>query len=146
MPSPSVPHVDYVSLHEFRSAIRSFLAFSEDAARSAGLDPQQHQLILTVKARDGGGGLAIGELADRLHLRHHTVVELCDRAIRNDLVTRHRDERDRRVVRLRLTPRGEEMLRDLSAHHVRELEAAGPVLVRALESVLRGGHTLAAGR
>ncbi len=144
MPSSTVSHVDYVSLHEFRYAIRSFLAFSEEAARSAGLDPQQHQLILTVKARDGGGGLAIGELADRLHLRHHSVVELCDRAIRNDLVTRHRDDRDRRVVRLRLTPRGEAMLQELSAHNIRELESAGPVLVQALEAVLRGGRSLAA--
>lgn len=139
MPPASPPTVDYQGLHEFRFAIRSFLAFSEDAARAAGLDPQQHQLILAIKARNSGSGLAVGEAAERLHLRHHTVVELCDRAIRNDLVTRHRDEEDRRVVRLGLTPHGEAVLRALSEHHLRELESAGPVLVQALEAVLAGG-------
>ena len=146
MPSASPPSVDYESLHEFRYAIRGFLAFSEDAARAAGLDPQQHQLILAIKARDTGHGLAIGEVAERLHLRHHSVVELGDRAIKNDLVTRHRDQADRRVVRLSLTPHGEAVLKDLSEHHVRELEAAGPVLVRALESVLGAGRLAVSSR
>lgn len=136
MPSSSPTTVDYRALHEFRFAIRSFLAFSEEAARSAGLDPQQHQLILAVKALDTGAGLTVGEIAERLHLRHHSVVELCDRAIKNDLVTRHRDETDRRVVRVQLTNRGETVLRELSAHHLRELQTAGPILVRALEAIL----------
>ncbi len=132
--------VDYEGLHEFRFAIRRFLSFSDHAAREAGVDPQQHQLLLAIKARGGAAGLTIGEAADRLMLRHHSMVELVDRAIRNGLVTRHRDELDRRIVRLQLSPHGEDTLHELSRHHVRELRGAGPALVRALESVLATGH------
>ena len=136
MRTVSPPSVDYAALHEFRYVIRGFISISEEAARNAGLDPQQHQLILAIKACDRGDGLTIGEAAHRLHLRHRTMVELVDRAIRNELVTRERDHLDRRVVRLRLTTHGEAVLRDLSAHHTRELETAGPVLVRALGTVI----------
>jgi DNA-binding MarR family transcriptional regulator len=133
---PTAIAVDDSALHEFRFAIRKFLAFSEQAARSAHLDPQQHQLMLAIRARGGPEGLNISEAAERMLLRHHTMVELVDRAIRNQLVSRSRDQHDRRVVRLRLTPHGEQVLDELSAHHVRELETAGPVLVQALETVL----------
>ena len=40
---------DYASLSEFRYQLRLFLRFSEDAARAAGLEPQQHQLMLAAK-------------------------------------------------------------------------------------------------
>lgn len=141
MPQAVIP-VDYASLHDFRFAIRRFLAFSEDAARAIGIDPQQHQLLLSIRASDHESGLTIGEAADSLLLRHHSTVELVDRAIRNDLVTRTRDSDDRRVVRLGLSPRGESVLRELSQHHVRELRAAGPALVNLLASILNSGSTI----
>ncbi len=140
MTSAAAPGVDYAGLHEFRYAIRRFLSFSEHAAREAGVDPQQHQLLLAIKARGDANGLTIGEAADRLLLRHHSMVELVDRAIRNGLVTRHRDDLDRRVVRLQLSARGEALLRELTEHHVRELRSAGPALVTALQSVLATGR------
>lgn len=140
MTSAAAPAVDYAGLHEFRYAIRRFLSFSEHAAREAGVDPQQHQLLLAVKALGGSDGLTIGEAADRLLLRHHSMVELVDRAIRSGLVTRHRDELDRRVVRLQLSAKGEALLRELTAHHLRELRSAGPALVANLQSVLATGH------
>lgn len=136
MTSAAPPAVDYRGLHEFRYAIRRFLAFSEHAARDAGVDPQQHQLLLVIQALGGEDGLTISEAADRLLLRHHSMVELVDRAIRNQLVTRHRDPLDRRVARLQLSPHGEALLRELSQHHLRELRTAGPALVAALQSVL----------
>jgi DNA-binding MarR family transcriptional regulator len=97
-------------------------------------------LLLAVKALGGSDGLTIGEAADRLLLRHHSMVELVDRAIRSGLVTRHRDELDRRVVRLQLSAKGEALLRELTAHHLRELRSAGPALVANLQSVLAAGH------
>lgn len=135
MPAAS-PSVDYTGLHDFRVAIRRFLAFSEEAARAHGIDPQQHQLLLAIRASSDNDGLTIGEAADSLMLRHHSTGELVDRAIRNDLVTRTRDKLDRRVVRLGLSKHGEAILRELSEHHVRELRAAGPALVDVLASIL----------
>src|ERR1700746_1162097 len=46
---------DYQSLAELRYQIRCFLAFSEQAARAAGLEPRQHQLMLGLKGLPRGG-------------------------------------------------------------------------------------------
>src|SRR5262245_38534659 len=70
---------EYRALAEFRYLVRRFLAFSEAAARAAGLRPQQHQLLLAVKGLPAGMKPTIRVLAERLQLRHHSTVELADR-------------------------------------------------------------------
>ncbi len=130
--------VDYRALAEFRYQIRRFLRFSEDAARAAGLEPQQHQLLLAVKGLPEGKEPTIGELADRLQIRHHSVVELIDRLESRGLARRQRSSEDRRKVRVELTPDGERILESLTVEHRNELEAAGPTLLKALEELL--GH------
>jgi DNA-binding MarR family transcriptional regulator len=125
---------DYRALAEFRYQIRRFLRFSEEAARQAGLEPAQHQLLLAVKAYTGEP--AVGDLAERLQLRHHSVVGLIDRLAEGGLVRRNRAENDRRQVRVRLTLKGETVLRNLSLEHRAELGAAGSALAAALEAIL----------
>src|SRR5881409_2559150 len=87
---------DYQALAEFRYQIRRFLRFSEQMARAAGIEPQQHQLLLAVKGLPEGRRAIIGELADRLQLQHHSVVELVDRLEERGFVQRNRDEGDQR--------------------------------------------------
>ena len=70
---------DYQELAEFRYLLRNFLAFSEEAARKAGLAPQQHQALLAVKGFPGDAPPSMGELAQRLGIRHHSAVGLVDR-------------------------------------------------------------------
>ena len=125
---------DYQALAEFRYQIRRFLRFSEQAARRAGLEPAQHQLLLAVKAH--GGRPTVGELAERLQLRHHSVVGLVDRLAEAGAVRRGRPNGDRRQVRIALTRQGSQVLRRLSLEHRAELESAGTALVSALESIL----------
>lgn len=125
---------DYQALAEFRYQIRRFLRFSEQAARRAGLEPRQHQLLLAVKAHRGEP--SVGEVAERLQLRHHSVVELIDRLAGRGMVERSRAETDRRHVCVRLTRKGEAVLRRLSLDHHAELRSAGEALVGALENVL----------
>jgi DNA-binding MarR family transcriptional regulator len=113
---------DYASLARFRRALRSFLAFSEQAARAAGITPAQHQLLLAVKGTEAAEPPpSIGAVADALKLRHHSVVELVDRAVAAGLVHREQDPDDARCQRLILTPLGEGKLRDLSVLHSGEL-------------------------
>ena len=126
----------YAALAEFRYAICRFLAFSERAARAAGLEPRQHQALLAVKGFGGRRGLAIKDLAERLQLRHNTAVELADRMARLGLVRRAPDAADGRVVLLRLTRRGEARLASLTAVHREELARVGPELRRRLGRVL----------
>ena len=124
--------VDYAALAEFRYALRKFLAFSETAAAAAGLTSQQHQALLSIKARSDGKGVAVGMLAERLLVRQHSAVELVDRLSRLGLVSRTPDSVDRRRVLVALTPEGEERLSALSQAHLIELRAIGPALTGIL--------------
>ncbi|HWV35459.1 MAG TPA: MarR family transcriptional regulator, partial [Thermomicrobiales bacterium] len=95
------------ALSDFRYSVRRFQQFSDSAARAAGLEPRQHQMLLAVKASDDEA-MTIGEIAERLLIRHHSAVELVRRTEGRNLVTRTRGEQDRRQVFVRLTPLGEE--------------------------------------
>lgn len=127
---------DYRELAEFRYQIRCFLHFSEQVARKAGLESQQHQVLLALKGIPQEKQASISYLAERLQLQHHSTVELVDRLAERGLVQRRRDETDQRRVLVDLTLRGEEILRELSVHHRTELQSAGPALVKALEALI----------
>lgn len=126
----------YEMLAALRYALARFLHFSQEAARAAGLTPQQHQALLAIKGFPGRDAASIGALAERLQLRHHSVVGLVDRLVRRQLVRRVSSPLDRRRVDLELTARGESLLRRLSTSHLRELRQHGPELHRLLAKVI----------
>jgi len=129
---------EFHSLSEFRYQIRRFLRFSEESARHHGIEPQQHQLLLTVKGYRGDiEGPTVGFLADRLQLRPNTAVELVNRMAAAGLVVRRPSSEDRRRSIIQATPRGERILAKLSVEHHRELRENGPALVAALQSLLK---------
>lgn len=119
---------DYQELLGFRTALRHFLRWSEDKARAVGLTPAQHQLLLAIKGHPGKAAPTIGELSDYLVSKHHSVVELIDRAVDAGLVERRRDETDHRIVHLFLTPLGEQRIEELSQLHREELRRLAPML------------------
>ncbi|MGY8679587.1 helix-turn-helix domain-containing protein [Bradyrhizobium sp. UFLA05-153] len=125
---------DYQALAQFRYQVRTFLAFSEAAARRAGLAPQQHQALLAIKGAAGPQDATIGDVARFLLIRHHTAVELMNRMAKLKLITRVADPQDARKVRLKLTAKGEQKLRALSKIHLEELRAASPALSKILRS------------
>jgi DNA-binding MarR family transcriptional regulator len=130
------PAVDYQALAELRYQIRLFLRFSEQAARSAEIEPQQYQLLLAVKGLPTGRKPTVGELAERLQIQHNSTVELINRLAEHHLVERQRSAQDQRQVIVKLTPRGEEILQHLALSHQTELQTIGPALVKALETIL----------
>ena len=136
MGSEELSPEDYAALGELRFRIRHFLHFSEEAARASGLEPQQHQMLLAVRAVADPQGPTVGSLADHLLIRHHSAVGLIDRLEERGLVERARGVPDRRQVRVRLTEAGERMLGQLSTVHRSELQKTGPALVEALHAVL----------
>lgn len=105
------------------------------------MEPQQHQLLLAIKGLPDGATATIGELAERLQLKHHSTVELVNRLEKNGHVVRKLSPRDRRQVLVRLTSSGAAVLRQLSIAHHQELEAAGPRLAKALASIGRQHRT-----
>jgi DNA-binding MarR family transcriptional regulator len=134
--SANIGDDEYQALAEFRYQIRRFLRCSEAAARAAGLEPQQHQLLLAVRGLPDGSRSTIGNIAERLQIQHHSTVELVDRLVKRGWVQRRRDGTDRRQVMLQLTARGEKVLRELSVHHEEELRNLGPQLVSALRRMM----------
>jgi DNA-binding MarR family transcriptional regulator len=127
---------DYRALAAFRYEIRKFLAFSERVARSHGIEPQQHQLLLAVKGFPSDSPPTIGEVAERLCVEHHTTVGLVDKLEERGLVRRERGTEDRREVFLELTTSGAVLLRKLSALHRDQLLSVGPEMVNALDAIL----------
>jgi DNA-binding MarR family transcriptional regulator len=119
---------DYRALLAFRTALRRFERWSERQAEEAGLTPAQHQLLLAVKGHDDDRGPTMSEVADYLLLRHHSAVELVNRAQAAGLVERVKDDIDGRVVRLHITRTGEQRLRTLAQLHRDELEQLEPLL------------------
>jgi len=131
-----MPDTSLHSLAEFRHQIRRFLSFSRRAARAAGLDPQQHQMLLAIAGAPAGQSTHIGYLAQRLFLHHNTAVELVNRLERKRLARRLPSPSDGRRVLVAVTPRGQRILSTLTRHHLTELRSAGPSLIRSLQVVL----------
>jgi len=128
-----VDDADYQALAEFRFALRGFLAFSERAARTAGLTAQQHQALLAIRGFPGRDRVSVSELAERLLIRHHSAVELIDRLARLGLIVRTSDPSDRRRVHITLTPKARRKLTALSAAHMKELRQLSAAVPRLLE-------------
>jgi DNA-binding MarR family transcriptional regulator len=129
-PSAAVARLQILA--EFRHQLRLFLHFSEEAAQRHGLHPQHHQLLLQIAGAANGEEATIGYAAERLGLRHHTVVELCNRCEEVGLVARTPAEFDRRRVLLTLSAKGRQVLEALSIDHARELNELAPQLIRTL--------------
>ncbi|MEO9224705.1 MAG: MarR family winged helix-turn-helix transcriptional regulator [Acidimicrobiales bacterium] len=124
---------DYQALAAFHSALRVFLQFSERAARSAGLTPAQHQLLLAIKGHSADGPPTLGKVAQQLALKVHSASELVDRAVANDLLVRIADPADLRLVLLKLTPLGEQYLDALSRMHRDEVRRFRQTMAEVLD-------------
>ena len=123
----------YEMLAAFRYALRRFLRFSEGAAKAAGITAQQHQALLAIKGFPAHDKITVGELAERLQLRHHSAVGLIDRLVAEKLVVREPSAEDRRQVLVQLTRRGEAVLEQLAYVHREQLKRIGPEISQLLE-------------
>jgi DNA-binding MarR family transcriptional regulator len=122
-PDDGMSEEAYQRLLTFRDGLRRFLRWSEEQAEYAGMTPAHHQLLLAIRGH--GSTPSMGDIASHLLLKHHSAVELVDRAARAGLVRRVQDEEDQRVVRVELTDVGQRKLRSLSQSHVDELARIG---------------------
>lgn len=132
-----ITKAEYQRLAAFRYTIRRFLRISEQAARGAGLTPQQHQALLAIKGQGTDERATISELAEWLQLEHHTVVELVDRMVAAGLVHREVNPKDRRAVLISLTPAGEDVIGRLSTVLREELRRLAPALQEMLAKLER---------
>jgi DNA-binding MarR family transcriptional regulator len=124
---------DYDALAAFRYAMRKFLRFSKETLTKAKLTSEQYEALLAIKSCAGPNGLTVGELSERLQVKHHTAVSLIDKLTARKLAKRQRATDDRRQVCVTLTPRGAATLAEMAAIHRREMRRRSPELIEALE-------------
>ena len=134
-PADALTDEDYRRLAELRFGLRSFLHWSAERAKGAGLTPTQHQLLLAVRASPAKRGPTVGDVAAVLLIRHHSAVELVDRARQAGLIVRARDPDQPSMVRLALTAHGAAKLASLSELHLRELTQLAPTMRALLEAI-----------
>jgi DNA-binding MarR family transcriptional regulator len=127
----------YETLAAFRYALRRFIHFSEEAAHDAGITAQQYQALLAIKGYPARDNVTVGELAERLQLRHHSAVGLIDRLATEKLVIRAPSAGDRRQVMVRLTRRGENIVAKIAFVHREHLKRIGPEISQLLERLCR---------
>jgi DNA-binding MarR family transcriptional regulator len=118
----------YQRLLAFRTGLRRFLRWSADQAATVGVTPAQHQLLLAIRGHPDPAGPTIRDVAGCLLVRHHSAVELVDRAVAAGLVERRQDRDDLRAVRLRPTADGADRLARLTAVHQGQLRRLAPQL------------------
>ncbi len=140
--TPTPSDEDYRRLLELRTGLRRFLRWSEQQAKTAGLTPAQHQLLLAIRGHTDPRGPTIGDVAGYLLLRHHSAVGLIDRAEAAGLIERVGDAANRSVVRLRLSDRGSAQLEALSELHLEELAHLAPTM-HTLWDALEAAHPAA---
>ncbi|MGH3207438.1 MAG: MarR family winged helix-turn-helix transcriptional regulator [Trebonia sp.] len=121
-------------------ALRRFLRWSEDQAAAVGLTPAQHQLLVAIKGHPGPEPPTIGELSEYLLLQSHSSVGLVDRAVSAGVVLRQQDEKDARVVRVYLTEKGDQLVKDLTKAHLTELYNLAETLNLLMQTIRLEGQ------
>ncbi len=103
--------------------------------------PQYYALIHLRKHR-----LTMGELCCRLYLASSTVTDLVDRMEKLDLVTRVRDEEDRRVISIEVQDAGRQIIERVMQDRLRflseRLRKLNEKQVEKLVTLLEELHTL----
>lgn len=113
---------DLEALARFRCRLRRFLRFTKVAWRRRAVTPMQYRLLRQIRVRPGREGSAVPELAERLQLKHHSVVALISRSEAAGLVSYSPTGVDERRVEVRLTPSGERCLECAERLHRDELQ------------------------
>jgi DNA-binding MarR family transcriptional regulator len=127
------PH-DYEALAELRYLWRKFLRFSKEYLRAqAGLNPEQYEALLAIKAFGTPESITISQLSERLQVKHHSAVNIVDRLVERKLLRRQPSERDRRERHLQLTTKGEALIEELAAVHFYELRDRSEEMIKGLK-------------
>lgn len=128
---------EYAALAELRYRIRQFVRGGDLAAESAGLEPQQYQMLLAIRGLPDPNGASIRRLAERLFLRHHSAVGLIDRLAARGFVRRKPSVHDHRQLCVVLLPRGKRVLERVVHERLHELRDSGHALILALAAILK---------
>ena len=131
-----ITRTDLQKQAEFRHWVRRFMAATEQHARAAGIGGSQYLLLLAVKGLPEGMRPNVSAIADRLMVESHSVVELVDRCVKSGFLERFRDGADQRMVFLRLTQMGNDVVEKIAMQNREEIMDALPSLMEFLKSLM----------
>lgn len=138
MSSSPLSRQDYYNMACLRYALRKFLRFSKDfVSKNAKLTPEQYEALLVLKAFSTDEGLTVGQLSERVQVKHHSAVSLTDKLAARKLVTKRRGKPDRRYVYIKLTTSGNTLVKLLAAGHRQEIRKHAREIVEALTKLKR---------
>ena len=113
-PAPPLPSEVKAEVDQILEAIIYLYTESrritKDLARRAELTGPQ---LTVVKMLETVGDLSLSDLSERIRAQNSTVTGIIDRMEREGLVTRARSTEDRRVVKIKLTEKGERIAREI---------------------------------
>ena len=143
-PSPADGISDRLIARLLERAERVHASVQEGTLREEGLTGAQWSVLRELP----GTALGMGELARRAGCQTSNLTPLVDRLARSGWLRRSRPARDRRSVRVRLTPKGASLLRrvqdSLQVQQVQVLRGLGPrertQLCRLLEKFVAGAE------
>jgi DNA-binding MarR family transcriptional regulator len=131
---PRLSPQNYEALAELRYLGRKFLRFSKEYLRAqAGLNSEQYEALLAIKAFGTAENITILQLSERLQVKHHSAVNIVDRLAERKFLRRQPGERDRRERHLQLTPKGEALIEELAAVHFYELRDRSEEMIKGME-------------
>ena len=113
---------DYQRLAHFRQRLRRFMRNSELMCKDNGITALQYQLLLQIRGASVREWATVGELAEHLQSKHHSVVALIDRCEAAALVERKPGREDRRQVEIHLLPYGLELVARIAELHKEEVK------------------------
>lgn len=115
--------------------ISSYLARQPVRLRpaTANLTVEQYEALLALKAFASDAGMLVGQLSERLQVRHHTTVALTNKLAERGLITKQRSQVDRRRVYVQLTPAGNETIERLAILHRNAIRQQSSEMAEALD-------------
>lgn len=94
------------TVHGLRRIFKAIQSYSQDVLSTYGITGPQ---LWALKIISSTPGLSLSELSKTMYLHPSTVTGVVDRLENKGFVVRDRASRDRRVIKLRLTEKGQEL-------------------------------------
>jgi DNA-binding MarR family transcriptional regulator len=136
---PSARSPEERAVHEILRSAEHLHACFNDGLKTSAVSFTQYGALRILSGEERG--LPSSTIGDRMTTRDSDVTRLVDRLVARGLVERYRDEKDRRVVRVRLTAAGTELVQRLDgtilALAQRQFAGIKPKRVRRLVETLQ---------
>jgi len=95
-------------MQSLRQIFRAIQDYSQEVSRNFGITGPQ---LWALKTLFGDGALSVGDLSNKMYLHPSTVSGVVDRLEKKGYVVRDRNQKDRRVVTVALTPQGKRLVK-----------------------------------